>query len=310
MSKAQAAVLIGLSTFGSALLLGLGYFETESEASTIFGVLISIAGVVATPLGGFVVDKLLNRSSVKTNSETKNVQFKQSNHKISEIIDTVVPVVADFEPVIYSSSGKSDRTIIKDFPSYEDMKIIEQACMFMYWASWCSSLLFCLSVFCTSAWSMLLLMTIASSFCFSTNAGVALGQIASVPKQYQSFALAMASLILHALGDVPSPLIAGYLKDVLAPACVGQTTELSKINPATSAECHAQGSGQRWFMLWISLWLFWSVAWFGCAWWLSNYYAHEFETGCIRHMKWSDIFPILNPSRVKIPKKYFNQSSS
>ncbi len=34
---AQTAVLIGLATFGSAFFMGLGYFDTESEASTVFG---------------------------------------------------------------------------------------------------------------------------------------------------------------------------------------------------------------------------------------------------------------------------------
>ena len=42
----------GLSTFGSAFMMGLGYFNTESESSTIFGALICMSGIVSTPLGG------------------------------------------------------------------------------------------------------------------------------------------------------------------------------------------------------------------------------------------------------------------
>ena len=43
---------IGLSTFGSAFMMGLGYFKTQTESSTTFGALICVSGIVATPLGG------------------------------------------------------------------------------------------------------------------------------------------------------------------------------------------------------------------------------------------------------------------
>jgi len=38
----------------------------------------------------------------------------------------------------------------------------------------------------------------------------------------QSFGLAMMVVFMHAMGDVPSPIIVGYLKDSLAPGCVGK----------------------------------------------------------------------------------------
>ena len=37
----------------------------------------------------------------------------------------------------------------------------------------------------------------------------------------QSFGLAMMVVFMHALGDVPSPVIVGLIKDTLAPGCVG-----------------------------------------------------------------------------------------
>ena len=43
---ASTGSLIALSTFGSAFVMGLGYFNSEQEASTTFGVIVSIAGVV------------------------------------------------------------------------------------------------------------------------------------------------------------------------------------------------------------------------------------------------------------------------
>lgn len=73
---AQNASLIGLATFGSAFIigayyseiisvytlhiimsfpiyLGLGFFDSETESSTVFGILVSTAGIFGTPLGGF-----------------------------------------------------------------------------------------------------------------------------------------------------------------------------------------------------------------------------------------------------------------
>lgn len=49
--------MIGLSTFGSAFIIALGFFDTETEASSIFGIIISIAGLIGTPLGGYLIDQ-------------------------------------------------------------------------------------------------------------------------------------------------------------------------------------------------------------------------------------------------------------
>ena len=56
---AQNGSLIGLSTFGSAFIIGLGFFETETESSSVFGILVSVAGLVGTPLGGKSLFRLL-----------------------------------------------------------------------------------------------------------------------------------------------------------------------------------------------------------------------------------------------------------
>lgn len=68
---AQTAMLIGLSTFGSAFMMGMGYFDTESESSTIFGGLICLSGVIATPLGGMVLDRMLTKATVRTNPQLR-----------------------------------------------------------------------------------------------------------------------------------------------------------------------------------------------------------------------------------------------
>ena len=59
---AQTGALIGLSTFGSAFLMGLGYFDSEVESSSYFGAVVSIAGILGFPLGGLILDYFSARS--------------------------------------------------------------------------------------------------------------------------------------------------------------------------------------------------------------------------------------------------------
>lgn len=54
---ASTGVMIGLSTFGSAMLLEFGYFKSEAEASIAIGAMVSVAGMIGTPLGGFIIDR-------------------------------------------------------------------------------------------------------------------------------------------------------------------------------------------------------------------------------------------------------------
>lgn len=58
---ALTAVLIGLATFGSSFFLGLSLFDSEVGASTAFGAIVSIAGVLGFPIGGLLVDTLVKK---------------------------------------------------------------------------------------------------------------------------------------------------------------------------------------------------------------------------------------------------------
>jgi len=51
-------VVISISTFGPAFFLALGFFEEEQSASFTFGLIISIAGIVGTPMGGVLIDRV------------------------------------------------------------------------------------------------------------------------------------------------------------------------------------------------------------------------------------------------------------
>lgn len=75
----------------------------------------------------------------------------------------------------------------------------------------------------------------------------------AIPLEHRAFGIALCSISIHAFGDVPSPVITGYLKDSLAPNCIGDDDAVS-----TSAECRDDEYGLRLTMLIVGLWLWWT----------------------------------------------------
>lgn len=61
-------------------------------------------------------------------------------------------------------------------------------------------------------------------------------------------------------GDVPSPLVAGVLKDHFASGCIGDDDAVS-----TSDACRDDAPGIRLVMLLISLWLVWCTVFYGLS---------------------------------------------
>uniref|UniRef100_K3X402 Major facilitator superfamily (MFS) profile domain-containing protein n=1 Tax=Globisporangium ultimum (strain ATCC 200006 / CBS 805.95 / DAOM BR144) TaxID=431595 RepID=K3X402_GLOUD len=82
------------------------------------------------------------------------------------------------------------------------------------------------------------------------------------PASRRSMAIAANTLVIHALGDVPSPIILGWLKDTWAPRC--GTVEIdgeAKLNP----DCWKDRAGLRDVLLFAVLWLVWAVVLWGAA---------------------------------------------
>mmetsp|Transcript_20758 Transcript_20758/g.67172 ORF Transcript_20758/g.67172 Transcript_20758/m.67172 type:complete len:557 (-) Transcript_20758:135-1805(-) len=59
---AQTATVIGISTYGPVFLLGFGSFTSQSACAFAFAVSVSIGGVLGTPIGGMLTDRVLQRS--------------------------------------------------------------------------------------------------------------------------------------------------------------------------------------------------------------------------------------------------------
>ncbi|KAF1795024.1 Major facilitator superfamily domain [Phytophthora cactorum] len=82
------------------------------------------------------------------------------------------------------------------------------------------------------------------------------------PKSRQSMAVAANTLVIHALGDVPSPIILGAIKDSWAPHC--GTVEIdgeAELNP----DCSEDHAGLRDVLLFAVVWLVWGVMLWGAS---------------------------------------------
>ena len=115
----------------------------------------------------------------------------------------------------------------------------------------------------------------------------------------------MTSVCVHVFGDVPSPIITGLLKDLLAPGCSPPVA--MKSNPSlyssarlvfmtlsgtsNSVECRAEGHGLRLTMLIVSLWLLVSVIFFGIA----CYYSYSFYPETVQNGT-NGLNSVINPS--------------
>lgn len=102
-------------------------------------------------------------------------------------------------------------------------------------------------------------------FTFGSSAGISRAVMLLVPPHMRSFALSVQVLGIHCLGDVPSPIIVGSLKDAWAPKCgivwLNNTQQLDD-------RCHGSKSDQDGLvdvLLFASLWMLISVVTWGLA---------------------------------------------
>lgn len=223
----QVAVLIGLSTFGSAFIMGLGYYDSETEASTLFGVLASLAGIIGTPLGGVALDLLARRSQLHGQSGSESYQDSQST----------------------ASQGAGG--------SQQETQLVDDICILIYWTSLIGMIMLTGVYFSLPRAAFFLIITTGCILLFMTAGAVNMAIMISVPARHRAFGIALASICGHVFGDVPSPAIAGFLKDSLAPSCASDSA---------SDACRDEAPGLRWCMLLLVVWLYWSVLFFFAAW--------------------------------------------
>jgi MFS family permease len=237
---AEMATLVGISTFGSAIVMGLGFFDVEAHASATFGMLVCLAGILGTPLGGLMIDGIMK---YRLGHQLPASSLDMSLHSIEN---------EEEEEKETSPAPLNERAL---------MELIGEM---TYWTNFFATLIFCCLFFVEDKFSFMALITLGCFFVFMSYTGVNMATMLSVPLKHRSFALALGSLVGHLFGDVPSPILTGYLKDSLAPGCVaGHENEQ---NIAASDSCRADGDGLRMTVFVVSVWMYWCVILFGVAW--------------------------------------------
>ncbi|OQR91600.1 Major Facilitator Superfamily (MFS) [Achlya hypogyna] len=108
----------------------------------------------------------------------------------------------------------------------------------------------------------LVLFGVALVFLFATTSCTAIAVLLSVTPSRRALAVAVNTLLIHVLGDVPSPILLGALKDALAPDC-GSIEVAGKIilNP----DCVQDRKGLMDSLLFPLLWMVWTVLLWGMA---------------------------------------------
>ncbi len=298
---AQAGALIGVSTFGSAFLMGLGFFDKESEASTVFGALISVAGIIATPVGGILLDKVLAKKvDLPGASRNNSTGGGENDAMIAEIEreDMERAEQARLDPLLDNGEGQDgDREGLQtgntawededDFGDREDHPVIihehlSRLSLLVGYATLGGVLFLSLVYFIENITLYLICITIGSGFIFLCNSAINMGVMLSVPVRHRSFAIALNVVFLHAFGDVPSPVLVGLLKDSLAPGCNSADDDgaTDDGNIAASDSCRHDAHGLRVTMLITTLWLTWTAIFFFFAYFLNKIHYLQLPDCC------------------------------
>eukprot|EP01071_Lankesteria_metandrocarpae_P007828 Lankesteria_metandrocarpae@DN4795_c0_g1_i2.p1 len=130
----------------------------------------------------------------------------------------------------------------------------------LYWLSACipfsllSSIAFSLTAAMYSPVSFSLLMLFGLTCCFTTQAAISLSVMTTAPVHLRSLANSLMCLLMHVLGDVPSPMLIGLLRDKLAPHCNGQSSSGTMV-VMPSAKCFEENFDLRAILVMIGLWL-------------------------------------------------------
>lgn len=203
-------VVASLGTFGGAFALALDLFDDQRNAATWFGIAAASAGVIGTPLGGKLADKVLARYGGHGHDDTLRHAINAS--------------------MLSRVNGLVAVALVFIFPTL----LMTEAVFFL-------SFLFI-------GWTLL----------FMTNTAINLVAMLAVDRVHRPNACAFLMLTSHFLGDVPLPIILGYIKDKFAPAC----TFSKNGDFADKDQCKEQVMGVRGSLAIAYAWVIWSLIFF------------------------------------------------
>jgi len=201
-----AGAVVGFSTFGPAIAVGLGLWTDMTGAAISFSGTMAASGIIGTPLGGYLLDWWTARR--------------------------------------------------RAFPGNSDLSSALEVSLLLVSAG---AALLSFSAFATRRAVFLLSLGCGTLPLFAATSSMSLALFESVPRSHRAFGQALGTLIMHGLGDVPTPVIVGGLKDKLAPACTPSS------RGALGDDCPSQRRNLRAVTLACDLWLGFSLLGFALA---------------------------------------------
>ena len=260
---AYSGGIIGFSTFGPQFLLGLGYFDDEFTASIVFGGAMAAAGLFGTPLGGVISDRCLTRR------RQRMMQMPDANlsNTLNERLSS-----ATFDGIATECPDSSNSSVIDakgqppdNLDGLAGVNALALSCQANFLGC-CAVVVLCFPL---SSTIFLSVFSLAGLFFFSSTSTMNIAVLESVPSMHRGFAVGFSTLLMHALGDVPSPIIIGSLKGTLAPDCT-PTDDDKNDDLHISDECQDERDDLRIVVAVIAIWFFLSPFSFGVGWALAT----------------------------------------
>jgi len=275
---AYTFVLGGLAAFGPLFFYYLGLFSSSKTASVTFGILIAGAGLIATPLGGWLVDKRLVTvlAGLKTaaltsaavggfaplrlsaapgnlalnqaapdrslNQSPKGIQLAESSpQQGGDDVDLEASLLSE-DDVEQRRVAAATATIVLDSKLLAAAPLMASAIALSLCFAVAMPLLY------RNVAAALFCMACAALCMFTTSAATNIAIMAAVPPANRPFAIALATIVQHALGDVPSPTIIGAVADDLAP-----------VEEDANGDKHRNKHGLQVTLFIVFAWLIWAV---------------------------------------------------
>ncbi|TMW62051.1 hypothetical protein Poli38472_009544 [Pythium oligandrum] len=206
---AYTFTLGGFSVFCPVILIGMGFFDSETSVSSAFGAIIVISGTIGTVVGAMALDTM-----TRGNSVSKKVR----SHMAVDLIFSLT----------------------------------------------CAAVVVSLLMMAFSGFKFGFLLMLAFTFFLLSAAGPAeaVAVMELFPESRQTMAVAANTVVILVLGDIPAPVVVGWLKDSWAPHCgTVETNGTVGLNP----ECPQDRSGMHDVLFFTVLWLVWAVVLWGGA---------------------------------------------
>jgi MFS family permease len=276
------AVLAGLGAFGPAFLQGLGFVRCQATASLLFGACVSVAGLVGTPLGGWALDAVVARDLARARGSSGGgsaaapaAAVKPDARGDGADADAAAVEAPLLPPPPVSPTGAGDSDDAEramDDSSYLTLSphgrwLKLQVCL---WQSAALAVVgfavVALSVPAAKAGlgvgGFMAAITLGATALFAASSPVNLGIMAVAPPSLRPFSIGLSTLLVHALGDTPSPTIIGALADRWSPEdCSGS----SGGGGDCPSPCPRSQSGLLASLGAVICWLAWPVLLWGSA---------------------------------------------